>query len=65
MEEVGPSAAKLGRNNPCPCGGGKKFKKRELEAISIVLSDARRFEIRKRIASHDCAACAELRYPTI
>jgi len=21
------SAAKVGRNDPCPCGGGKKFKK--------------------------------------
>ncbi len=27
MEDVAPSAAKVGRNDPCPCGSGKKFKK--------------------------------------
>jgi hypothetical protein len=26
-EEPAPSAAKIGRNEPCPCGSGKKYKK--------------------------------------
>jgi len=26
-EERAPAAAKVGRNDPCPCGSGKKFKK--------------------------------------
>jgi preprotein translocase subunit SecA len=25
--EVVPAAAKVGRNDPCPCGSGKKYKK--------------------------------------
>jgi ArsR family transcriptional regulator, arsenate/arsenite/antimonite-responsive transcriptional repressor len=33
----------------------------ELHAISRVLSDPRRFEILKKIAAHDCAACSDLR----
>jgi ArsR family transcriptional regulator len=33
----------------------------ELHAISRVLSDPRRFEILRRIASQDCAACSDLR----
>jgi ArsR family transcriptional regulator len=33
----------------------------EIHAISRALSDSRRFDILKRIASRDCAACAELR----
>ncbi len=24
---IGPRAAKVGRNEPCPCGSGKKYKK--------------------------------------
>jgi ArsR family transcriptional regulator len=32
-----------------------------LHSISRVLSDPRRFEILKRIAAHDCAACSDLR----
>ncbi|AOH83952.1 transporter [Sphingomonas panacis] len=27
LPEVGTPAAKVGRNDPCPCGSGKKFKK--------------------------------------
>ncbi len=27
MEDSAPAAAKVGRNDPCPCGSGKKFKK--------------------------------------
>lgn len=26
MEKAGPSKAKIGRNDPCPCGSGKKYK---------------------------------------
>jgi ArsR family transcriptional regulator len=37
------------------------MKRAELRAISRVLSDPRRFEILKRIATQDCAACAVLR----
>lgn len=33
----------------------------DLHAISRALSDSRRFDILKRIASRKCAACAELR----
>jgi ArsR family transcriptional regulator len=33
----------------------------ELHSISRVLSDPRRFEILKRIAGVDCAACTDLR----
>jgi ArsR family transcriptional regulator, arsenate/arsenite/antimonite-responsive transcriptional repressor len=34
---------------------------REVQAIARVLSDPRRFEILKKIASHECAPCADLR----
>ncbi len=27
MTDVGRSGAKIGRNDPCPCGSGKKYKK--------------------------------------
>ncbi|WP_256326241.1 YecA family protein [Sphingomonas sp. NFR15] len=27
LPETGARAAKVGRNDPCPCGSGKKFKK--------------------------------------
>lgn len=27
MEEIKPKEIKIGRNNPCPCGSGKKYKK--------------------------------------
>jgi len=37
------------------------LKKREVQAVSRVLADPRRFEILKRIAARECAACAELR----
>jgi ArsR family transcriptional regulator len=33
----------------------------EVHAISRVLSDPRRFEILKKIAARDCAACSDLR----
>lgn len=33
----------------------------ELHAISRVLSDPRRFEILKKIAARECAACSDLR----
>jgi ArsR family transcriptional regulator len=33
----------------------------ELQAISRVLADPRRFEILKNIAARDCAACSDLR----
>jgi ArsR family transcriptional regulator len=33
----------------------------EVHAISRVLSDPRRFEILKKIAAHNCAACSDLR----
>jgi ArsR family transcriptional regulator len=33
----------------------------KLHAISRVLSDPRRFEILKKIAAQDCAACSDLR----
>ena len=33
----------------------------EMHGISRALSDPRRFDILKRIASQNCAACAELR----
>jgi ArsR family transcriptional regulator len=33
----------------------------EMHEISRAISDPRRFDILKRIASRDCAACAELR----
>ncbi len=33
----------------------------EVQAISRVLSDPRRFEILKKIAAHQCTACAALR----
>jgi ArsR family transcriptional regulator len=34
---------------------------REVQASARVLSDPRRFEILKNIASHECAACTHLR----
>jgi ArsR family transcriptional regulator len=37
------------------------MKSRELQAVSRVLADPRRFEILKKVASGDCVACAELR----
>jgi ArsR family transcriptional regulator, arsenate/arsenite/antimonite-responsive transcriptional repressor len=33
----------------------------EVHAIARVLSDSRRFEILKKIAARDCAACSDLR----
>jgi ArsR family transcriptional regulator len=33
----------------------------KLHAISRVMSDPRRFEILKKIAAHQCAACSDLR----
>jgi len=27
MKRAGPSLKKIGRNDPCPCGSGKKYKK--------------------------------------
>jgi ArsR family transcriptional regulator len=35
--------------------------KREVLAVARVLSDPRRFEILKKIAARECAACSELR----
>lgn len=37
------------------------MKSREVQAVSRVLSDPRRFEILKKIAAHDCTACSDLR----
>jgi ArsR family transcriptional regulator len=37
------------------------MRKRDVEAVSRVLSDPRRFEILKKIAAHECAACSDLR----
>jgi ArsR family transcriptional regulator len=37
------------------------MKSRDVQVVSRVLSDPRRFEILKKIASHECAACADLR----
>ncbi len=37
------------------------MKRRDVEAVSRVLADPRRFEILKRIALRNGAACAELR----
>jgi ArsR family transcriptional regulator len=37
------------------------MKSRDVQAVSRVLADPRRFEILKKIASHECAACTELR----
>ena len=37
------------------------MKNRDVRVVSRVLSDPRRFEILKKIASHECAACADLR----
>ena len=34
---------------------------RDVQAVSRVLSDPRRFEILKQIAAHDCTACSALR----
>jgi len=33
----------------------------DVQAISRVMADPRRFEILKQIASHNCAACSDLR----
>lgn len=30
--------AKIGRNDPCPCGSGKKFKKCHIDKIQRVMS---------------------------
>ncbi len=38
-----------------------KLSTREVQSISRVLSDPRRFEILKQIAAHDGAACSDLR----
>ena len=37
------------------------MKGRDVQAVSRVLADPRRFEILKKIASHECAACTDLR----
>jgi ArsR family transcriptional regulator len=37
------------------------MKSREVQAVSRVLADPRRFDILKKIAAHDCAACSDLR----
>jgi ArsR family transcriptional regulator len=37
------------------------MKGRELQAVSRVLADPRRFEILKKIAAKECAACSDLR----
>jgi ArsR family transcriptional regulator, arsenate/arsenite/antimonite-responsive transcriptional repressor len=37
------------------------MKKRQVQKVARVLSDPRRFEILKRIAERESAACAELR----
>jgi ArsR family transcriptional regulator len=37
------------------------MKSRELQAVSRVLADPRRFEILKNVAEHGCAACSDLR----
>ena len=34
---------------------------RDVQAVSRVLSDPRRFVILKKIAAHDCTACSDLR----
>jgi ArsR family transcriptional regulator len=37
------------------------MKKRDVEAVARALSDPRRFEILKKVAAHECAACSDLR----
>lgn len=48
LPETAIASAKIGRNDPCPCGSGKKYKKCCLDRVQSAQSDERR-----RVAAHE------------